>query len=136
VIVYGLVNTPTVSDLQVLLTALRGVLQVQKIYQYSSAKMLAFRADPERVQMAEWLIPKLDTTEPSSGNNQMQFPGGKDDVVKVFYLPKSADLGRLMTTLRSEAGIPVLYQNLTPPALVVRSTADQVEMAGKLIAAR
>jgi hypothetical protein len=135
VIVYGLANTPSTRDLQMILTTLRTVLQIQKIYQYTSAKMLAIRADADRIQMAEWLIPKLDTAAPGDDNAQMQYPGGKDDVVKVFYLPPDANVNNLSVSVRTIAKIQQMYPNDNPPALVVRSTADQVAMAAKLIAA-
>jgi hypothetical protein len=135
VIVYGLAHTSTTPQLQTILTTLRTVLQIQKIYQQSSAWLYAIRGTAAQIQMAEWLIPKLDTDAPGSGDNEMQVPGGKDDVVKVFYLPPTADLDSLLVSTRTVAKIPVIYYNLTPLALVVRSTADQVAMAGKLIAA-
>jgi hypothetical protein len=135
VIVYGLMNAPSFRDLQAIITTLRTVLQIQRIFQYTSTKMLAIRTDPDRIQMAEWLIPKLDLLQAGPSNDQVQFPGGKDDVVKVFYVSPETDLGTLMQSVRTIAKIPVLYQNFTPPALVVRSTADQVAMAGQLIAA-
>jgi hypothetical protein len=133
VLVYGLASTPNNQELQTILTTLRTVLNIQKIFQYTSTKMLAFRADADRLSVAEWLIPKLDTAEPVAGDIQMQYPGGKDDVVKVFYVPQEANLGNLVTSVRTVAKIPVVYQNLVPPAIVVRSTADQLAVAGKLI---
>ncbi len=137
VIVYGLANTPSSRDLQVILTSLRTVLDIQKIYQYTPAKMLAIRADSTQIQAAEWLIPKLDAA--SSGSDiQMQMPGGNDDVVKVFYLPsRSANVNDLQASIRTIAKIKRMYSRAltTCPALVVRSTADQVAMAGTLISA-
>jgi hypothetical protein len=135
VMVYGLAHTSTTRDMQTILTTLRTVLQVMKIYQQSSGWYLAIRGDATQIQMAEWLIPKLDAAVPSLSDNQMQVPGGKDDVLKVFYVPQDANLGNLMQKVRATARIPVVYQNINPPALVVRSTADQIAMAGKLIAA-
>ncbi len=135
VLVYGLAHTTNGQELQTILTNLRTVLQIQKIYQQSGAMLLAVRGDATQIQMAEWLLPKLDTATPVLADNQMQVPGGKDDVVRVFYLPPGANPGTLMQTVRTTAKIPVLYQNINPPALVVRSTADQVAMAGRLIGA-
>ena len=135
VMVYGLAHTSTTREMQTILTTLRTVLQVMKIYQQSSGWFLAIRGDATQIQMAEWLLPKLDAAAPSLSDNQMQVPGGKDDVLRVFYLPQETNLGNLMQTVRATARIPVVYQNINPPALVVRSTADQVAMAGKLIAA-
>jgi hypothetical protein len=135
VLVYGLANNPSTGDLQMILTTLRTVLQIQKIYQYTSPRLLAIRADADRIQMAEWLISKLDMAAPGDGNAQMQYPGGKDDVVKVFYLPPTANVDNLSVSIRTIAKIQQMYRNANPPALVVRSTADQVAMAGKLISA-
>jgi hypothetical protein len=135
VIVYGLAHTSTAPQLQTILTTLRTVLQIQKIYQQSSAWLYAIRGTEAQIQMAEWLIPKLDADAPGSGDNEMQVPGGKDDVVRVFYLPPDANVNNLLVSVRTIAKIQQMYSNINPPALVVRSTADQVAMAGKLIAA-
>jgi hypothetical protein len=133
VIVYGLANTANTQELQAIITTLRTVLNIQKIYQYTQPKMLAMRSSAENLSVVEWLIPKLDTAEPVVGDIQMQYPGGKDDVVKVFYVPQSANLNSLVTSVRTVAKIPVVYQNFFPPAIVVRSTADQLVVADKLI---
>jgi type II secretory pathway component GspD/PulD (secretin) len=134
VITYGLANVQSTVQLQVIITALRTVLNVQKIYQYTATNTLAIRADPERMQVVEWLLPKIDASQPVTGNNQMQYPGGNDDVIKVFYVPPATDLSALVKAVHSK--IPLVYQSLTPPALVVRSTADQMAIADNLIGAQ
>jgi hypothetical protein len=132
-IVYGLANTQENRDLQEILTDLRTVLTIQKIYQYSSTKFLAIRADANRIQMAEWLIPKLDATTPAPSGNEIQFPGGNDDFVKVFYLPKGTELQPLITNVRSTIGIRTVYQQTSLPALIIRAKADQLTAAARLL---
>jgi hypothetical protein len=132
VIVYGLANVSRTFDLQEILTNLRTVLRIQKIYQQSAARYLVIRGSADQIQMAEWLIPRLDTTVPLAGTNRMQIPGGQDDVVGVIYLAPDADLGDIMKSFRNTTKILNYYQRSSPKALVVRSTADQVAMASNL----
>ena len=132
--VYGLAHTNSPSGLQQTLTNLRVVLSIQKIYQQTPAALLAIRGEPAQIQLAQWLLSKLDTAAPGETGNQMQVPGGKDDVIRIFYLPTGADVQGAFKSLSASMKIPVSYPQTTPPAIVVRSTADQVALAGRLLA--
>jgi hypothetical protein len=137
VIVYGLANAASDRDLQEILTTLRTVLDIQKIYQQSAPKLLAIRGSADQIQMAEWLIPKLDVLTASASGNEAPMPGGKDDVVRVYYLAQPMDtqgLNNLLNSIHKTAMIMKAYIRTTPPVVVVRGTADQVAVAGNLIA--
>jgi hypothetical protein len=134
VIVYGLAHTATVQGLQQILTTLRTVLDIQFIYQYTAAMLLPMRGNASQIQMVEWLLPKLDATQASTSGNEMQVPGGKDDVLRVFYLTPESDPNSIVRSVRTTLKIAKAYFQTTPPAVVVRGTADQIAMAGSLIA--
>lgn len=135
--VYGLAHIDTAVGIQELITTVRTVLSVQKIYNCTAPKMLAFVDTPEMVHTAEWLLSELDRAEPNTGVNEMRMPGGKDDVVHVFYLAHMTDrkeMNAAVMTLRNSAQIMFVNTNALPRAIIVRGTADQISLAGQLIA--
>jgi hypothetical protein len=136
-VVYGLAHTDNVRSLQDILTTLRTVLEVQKIYQVSGPKLLAFRDTASAAPMVEWLIAELDRQTANAGGNEARMPGGKDDVVHVFYLShltSMQDINSLDLSLRKTAQIMRCYVHGVPPVIVARGTADQIAMAGQMIA--
>ena len=135
--VYGLAHTDTTVGIQELITTIRTVLLIQKIYNCTAPKMLALIDTPEMVHTAEWLLSELDRAEPNTGVNEMRMPGGKDDVVHVFYLAHMNDrkeMNAVVMTLRKSAQLMFIYTNGQPHAIIVRGTADQITLAGQLIA--
>src|SRR5580698_5644571 len=97
--------------LQEILTILRTVADVQKLFFRSEPKMIAYRADHSYANLIEWLLPKLDrpTGDLSHRSDTFKLPtparDGSDDVVQVFYLkpPVSVDeFNSLMTALRTK----------------------------------
>jgi hypothetical protein len=147
VVVYGLAHAANSMNIQVIITTLRTVLDIQNIYQVTTPKLLAIRytarrvgagLDPGMLPIAIWLVGELDRETANSSGNQMRMPGGSDDLVQVFYLTHIADLpgiNALLSNIRATASIMKAYMNMTPPALVLRGTADRLTMAGQLIEA-
>lgn len=136
-VVYGLAHTANNTSLQEIITALRSVPQVQRIYNVTGPKLLCFQESVEMAPVVEWLISELDRSEPNTGSNEMRMPGGKDDVMRVFYLANgnsARDLQAMVMTLRKQALIQRVYTNTALPAVIVRGTADQIHLAGQLIA--
>ncbi|MDQ6708446.1 MAG: hypothetical protein M3Z85_21010, partial [Acidobacteriota bacterium] len=139
VVVYALAHANSPQSVQELITTLRAVLSIQKIFQATAPKLLAIRGNEEQVQMLEWLIPELDRETANTAPNEMRVPGGSDDVVHVFYLSRltsGQSLIGLLKELRSIAQFPRASLRMAPPALVLRGTADQIAMAGRLIELR
>ena len=135
-VVYGLVHAPNMTSVQEILTTLRSVPQTQRVYNVTGPKMLCFRETAEMAPVVEWLISELDRASPNTGPNEMRMPGSKDDVLRVFYpahLSAGSDLQAMLKALRA-AMIQRVYSNSVPPALIVRGTADQIHLAGQLIA--
>ncbi len=139
VVVYGLAHPETPRDMQEIITTLRTILGIQRIFQVTGPKLLAVRGDADQVRMAEWLIPELDreaaNVGANPGANEARVPGG-DEVVHVFYLAhltSAADMGRLIGQSRAMTRFPRAFARTVPAALVLRGTTDQIAMAGHLI---
>jgi hypothetical protein len=85
--VFYLRDTATPQAVQEILTIVRTVLDVQKLFFRSEPKMLAYRTDPSMADLIEWLLPKLDSQsgDPSHTSDSFKLPtparDGSDDVV-------------------------------------------------------
>ena len=136
VVVYGLAHTIEPQSIQEVLVILRTVLDIQRLFEVTEPKLLAIRCNPSQVQMVEWLLPLLDRTTADGSGSEARMPGGNDDVVHVFYLSHLTDLRRmngLLTDIRKTVYIQKAFTRSTPPALVLRGTADQIATAGRMI---
>ena len=123
VVVYGLTHTESPVSIQELITTLRAVLDINRIFSATPPKLIIMRASPSQVQMVKWLIPELDRQAANTGENEMRMPGGNDDVVHVFYLSHATTperMNRLMTEIRRSAFIQKAFMRTEPPALVAR----------------
>lgn len=136
VVVYGLAHTASAVSIQELITTVRVVPDINRIFCAMSPKLITMRASPSQVQIVKWLIPELDRQTANTGENEMRMPGGNDDVVHVFYLSHATSMERmngLMTDIRRSAYIQKAFIRSEPPALVLRGTADQIAAASRII---
>ncbi len=137
--VFYLRNTAAPQAVQEILTVLRVVADVQKLFFRSEPKMIAYRADPSYANLVEWLLPKLDSPSGDLSNTfKMPTPArdGSDDVFQVFYLKPPVALDefqRLITALRTEVYIQKTFGTLSPPVLVVRGSPAQLSESAQLI---
>jgi hypothetical protein len=140
--VFYLRGTATPQGVQEILTILRTVADVQKLFSRSEPKMIAYRADPSQANLIEWLLPKLDNPSGdlthSSDTFKVPAPArdGSDDILQVFYLkpPVSrAEFNRLLMALRTSVYIQKTFGTLSPPVLVVRGSSAQISESEQLI---
>lgn len=139
VVVYGLAHTDSPQGAQEIITNLRAVLDIQRIFQVSAPKLMAIRGSDSQVQTLRWLVPELDRQAPKAAGNEVRVPGGNDDVVHVFYLTHATNaqgMNELLTELRTTAHIMKAFIRSVPAALVLRGTADQIATAGQIIELR
>ena len=134
--VYGLAHTDSPQSIQEIITNLRGVLSIQKVFSVTAPKLLAIRGSAIDVQMAEWLIPELDRQTANLTGNEARVPGGNDDVVHVFYLTHvttPAGINGLFTDIRRTTHMTNAFLHSVPATLIFRGTADQIATAGRMI---
>jgi hypothetical protein len=124
--IYALKNAPVITDLQEVLTGLRTVVQIEKIYQLSP-RLLSMRGNPSQIQMAEWLIPQLDKQTATGSGAELRAPTGNDDVLHVFNLVDGTNVGDALKTVR-QLNVPKAYIRTSLPALAARGTADQIAL--------
>jgi hypothetical protein len=140
--VFYLRDTATPRAVQEILTVLRTVADVQKLFFRSEPKMIAYRADPSNANLVEWLLPKLDipSGDLSHTSNRFKLPtparDGSDDILQIFYLkpPVAVDqFNGLMNALRTKVYIQKTFGTTSPPVLVVRGSPVQLSESEQLI---
>jgi hypothetical protein len=101
--IYYLTNTTSRQQgIQEILTVLRAVGEIQKVFNCSAPRIIAFRGPATDVDLGEWLLRKLDVPaggealahqKENSDDNTLKLPGtrtGSEDIVRVFYLSHAA----------------------------------------------
>jgi hypothetical protein len=137
--VFYLANAPRPQDLQEVVTAVRSVVDVQRIFIYNNLSAVAVRGTAAQIAMVEWLVNELDkpaqTKEP--GPHQYRMPGNNDQMARVFYLSHVTSpqgLQEIATAVRTSTDMRRLFINNLRKALAVRGTPEQIASAEKLIA--
>jgi len=137
---------PSTSNqaLTTLVTAIRTIADVQRVFPYEAATALAIRGDAGRVAAAEWLIHELGKPSDASqlaAKHEYPMPsyidGGTADVVRVFYLAhrgSAADLTALTTQVRTTALVQRIFPINERHAIVLRGRPDQMSPTEALIA--
>lgn len=134
-VVYGLAHTDDARSVLEIMTTLRAVGDIAKVFIVTAPRMLAVSGSASDVQLAEWLISELDQPAAKAAGNETRVPGG-DDVVHVFYLAHltaGPAMSGLLEDVRNTAHIVKSFSNSVPPAIVLRGTAEQLAVAGRLI---
>jgi hypothetical protein len=123
-----------------MVTAIRTVADVQRLFPLESQKALIMRAPAANVAVADWLIQELgkpaDAGQPAV-KHQYNTPGVTDGVVRVFYLTNhgsTADLTALTTEIRTTADIQRIFPLGDHRAVILRGRADQMSTVEALVA--
>ncbi|HVW11517.1 MAG TPA: hypothetical protein VHC90_23190 [Bryobacteraceae bacterium] len=136
--VFYLAHSSQPQQIQEILTNLRTVLDVQRVFNFTPLAALVVRASPEIVTASEWMIRSLDlpadakaSTQDYSGSPTM--PGG--GALQVLYPAnlKGPALMQTLTALRTSVGLQKVFLKTTPATLVMRGSADQITKADQLI---
>jgi hypothetical protein len=137
--VFFLAHTENGRGVQQLLTVLRTVGDIQKVFNDTARTALAVRCPAAQMALAEYIINALDIA-PETATAAPEFPyksrEGTNDVVRVFYLPPATvptANQQILTALRNVVEIKMLFNSFSPEALVVRGSADEIAAADWLI---
>jgi hypothetical protein len=137
--IFYLVNTPTQAGLNELVTTLRTIGDIQRIFTYSPPKAIAIRTTDANAQLAEWLVQQLDVSpgnHPSVERYGYATPGGPSEVVEVAFLTHErtqAGLNDAVTVLRTATGIRKIFTRSTPQGIAFCGSAEQVLSAERLL---
>jgi hypothetical protein len=126
-------NVSSIQQVQEILTVLRTVADIQKIFNYTSRNALVLRGGDSDLPRAEWLIQQLDLPARQSSGPATFSASTGDDVTRIFRLRNVApqSLQTAVTGMRSELGIKKMFPTTTtnPATIVLRGTSDQIAAA-------
>ena len=135
--VFLLARATTPQSLQEIVTSIRSVADVPRIFVCNTPRAVAMRGSAGQIAVAEWLVEKLDgPADTKPARHEIRFPGTADDVARVFYLSPDATpqhLQEVAVALRTTAGIPRLFINNGQRALAMRGNESQMASAERLL---
>jgi hypothetical protein len=141
--VFELTNSQTPQQLQQIVTLIRSVADVMRIFVNNQRHAIALRSRPDHVALAAWLVSELDkpadsqpVAQQGAAPHEYRLPDDPQNVVRVFYLPPAEsqeDFQKLATRLRDTTKIRRLFVYDPLAALAMRGTADEIASAEKLL---
>jgi hypothetical protein len=138
--VFALTYPQTPQQLQEIVTLLRSITDIPRLFVCNARRSVILRGPAARVALAAWLVSELDRplngAAPGQGAHEYHLPGDAANLVRVFYLTKShspAELQKAMTQVRLNARIQRLFVYSPLGALAVRGTPGQVATAERVL---
>jgi hypothetical protein len=132
----------TNGSLTAMVTAIRTVADVSRIFPLESGKAIVARASVNRMALAEWLVHELNRrSHPTASAETRITLAAKEEptenVVRVFYVAGSNEqVTKLVTDIRTTARISRIfpYVSAGSAAIVMRGRADQMASVESMVA--
>ncbi len=126
---------------QELMTVLRTVERVQKIFNYSSLNAFVVRGTKENLDMVAWTVQALDQQQaPAPDTRQVLAANAAVPVVRILYLPsalaKPMYVQETLTQLRTVINDLHVFNYSRLGAIVVGGTDDQLDHAARMVEER
>jgi hypothetical protein len=134
--VFYLTHTQTAQDLQEIVTAIRVIANIQRIFQCfqcSVPRTLALHGTAAQTALAQWLVDELDKStggghllgQPSENSvaHEYRVPGNGDDLVRVFYLTHTETpqgLQEIVTAIRAVTDLQRVFPCTATKAVTLR----------------
>lgn len=141
--VFELTSPQTSQELQEIVTLIRSIGDIQRVFLCNKQRAVVLRATAERVALAAWLVSELDkpltgpvALQDSTAPHEFRLSNDPDNLVRVFYLAGSASSGdyqKVALQVRHNTGIGRLFVYNALGALAVRGTEGQVATAEKAL---
>jgi hypothetical protein len=141
--VFELANAQTPQDLQEMVTLIRSIGDIQRLFIYNRRRAIILRATAERVALAAWLVNELDkpvdwhaAAQDGAAPHEYRLSSDSESLVRVFYLtrfPSPQDRMKVANQVRANSGIRRVFIYNALGALAVRGTDGQVATAEKAI---
>ena len=133
--VFYLSHTTSPQQMQEILTTLRTVADIQRVFNYTPLSALTIRGTASDLASCEFLIGKLDLPADAKSAPPAEFniPGG--NVIGVYYTSNLSGkkLTAAVNLLRDSLQLTKTFMKTTPQTLIYRGTADQIAKAEQLI---
>jgi hypothetical protein len=124
--------------MQEVLTVLRTVADVQKLFSYRALNALAVRGPAAQIALTKWMVESMDKAAPIAVSKTPEFhlSGVRDDTIRIYYLAnaRGADINRILTAVRVTGGIQKTFAVAENGALAIRGRLeDMVKAEGILL---
>jgi hypothetical protein len=132
-------NTDALQGIQEMLTQLRTVVNVMKVYNASGPRAIVFRGNSATIATGDWLIAQLDKPiEKSTPPANYVMSGAADgEFVRVYYLhniDQRSSMQQLLAAVRLETKITHAFTSQTRAAMAIRGTNEQIAATDALVA--
>lgn len=134
--IFRLQHAGSLRDLQEVMTLIRTMADIRKIFPNNTQHALCMRGTDEEMLLAEWLVQALDqppatVASPQPAGREFALPGGAEQV-RLFFLPRtgnSPELSTAFTAVRSATTARRIFYNTAQHALAVRGTPQELSAA-------
>jgi hypothetical protein len=127
------------ADLNEMVTTIRTVADIQRIFTRSSPPGIAFYSNTAHVRTAEWLLQQLDV-EPDAplraASHSFAVPFAAYETARVFFLNRtdaSAALNEVARAIRSEVDSPRMFVCTRAVAVAIRGTPETIAAAERAV---
>jgi hypothetical protein len=141
--VFELTYPDTPQQLQEIVTSIRSVGDIMRLFIYIPRRAVVLRATAERVALSAWLVSELDrpvnghtAAQNGSASHEFRLSNDSANLARVSYLagsPSPQELQKVAEQVRANTGIRRLFVYNALGALAVRGTVGQVATAEKAI---
>jgi hypothetical protein len=144
--VFRLPASATGADLTALVTSIRTVVNVQRIFPYEEQHAIVARAEAEKIEATDWLVQQLwpaDGKMLTTDSPAYPFPPSlaltvrePDPVICIFRMDPStpaSGLTAMVTAIRTIADVQRLFPYETGKAVIGMGSADKIAVAGWLV---
>ncbi|HXJ39724.1 MAG TPA: hypothetical protein VNH18_10630 [Bryobacteraceae bacterium] len=112
-------------DVQEILTILRTVADVRMVMNFGPELGLALRGNAATMDMADWLLSKIDVSAGEGPGEVYIGKGAPEDMAQVLYLNPARtpqELQNLIGTVRTTGHVNKVFSRTSPPMIAVRGT--------------
>ena len=134
--VFYLQHAPRPQDLQEIVTAIRSVADVQRLFVCNRLKAIIARASNQRIALSAWMVDQLDLPADAQAPEPHEFKLAENDVARIFDLVNpqdTKDLQEISTLVRNVADVQRLFIYRQRRALAARSTTERIALAAWLV---
>ena len=135
--VYHVRHAATVRDFQEVVTTVRSVAGIPRMFTYNGPRLVAARATSAQLKLADWMMQQLDSASPrAAASEPYRIAGENENVVRVFYMPQTTpdEFHKRVIMVRTTTGARRAFTCNAIRAVALRGTETQIDQAAQLIA--
>lgn len=138
--IYFLAHTHAQAPLNELVTVMRTVGDIQRIFTYPPLNAVGIRTTTGKAQFADWMVQQMDvspTSRPVTARHDLPLPACGDAQAEVRFLTNVGSqigVNELVTILRAVADIQMIFTHSSEPlGIAFRSCPSTLELGDWLI---